>query len=279
MGEGGRGWQGGRGQRGRETCGLKSPIPNPQSLILAFPLPYAIAGYACIGVAVLGKGPVGMLLPLAAMGLFLLAINGWRSLFRSAWWMRPFTVIVVIAAVAVPWYVAVGYANRLGMAEAVLPRVQSAAVSEADPRPRRRQFARPRFGRAGLDLVLLLLCSRHSGRLLPLVGVPGADAGRYRSTTEGRKKGTERKREEKRGKRGRSGSGGALAGGVVLALCWFGTWFVLWSLVKTKLPHYLLPAYPALALLTACFIDRWLAAEKGSDHLPEQPGGGSHKSA
>ena len=45
--------------------------------------------------------------------------------------------------------------------------------------------------------------------------------------------------------------------GCVLATCWFGTWFVLWSLVKTKLPHYLLPAYPALALLTAFFIDRW----------------------
>ncbi len=43
-----------------------------------------------------------------------------------------------------------------------------------------------------------------------------------------------------------------------MALCWFGTWFVFWSICKTKLPHYLLPAYPALALLTACFVDRWL---------------------
>ena len=51
----------------------------------------------------------------------------------------------------------------------------------------------------------------------------------------------------------------------MLALCWFGVWFVFWSICKTKLLHYLLPAYPALALLTACFIDRWLAAEKGSD--------------
>ncbi len=47
--------------------------------------------------------------------------------------------------------------------------------------------------------------------------------------------------------------------GCLLASCWFGTWFVFWSICKTKLPHYLLPAYPALALLTACFIDRWLA--------------------
>ena len=62
----------------------------------------------------------------------------------------------------------------------------------------------------------------------------------------------------------------------MLALCWFGMWFVFWSICKTKLPHYLLPAYPALALLTACFIDRWLAAEKGSGtNLPQRPEGRS----
>jgi hypothetical protein len=47
--------------------------------------------------------------------------------------------------------------------------------------------------------------------------------------------------------------------GYLLAACWFGTWLVFWSICKTKLPHYLLPAYPALALLVACWIDRWLA--------------------
>ena len=47
--------------------------------------------------------------------------------------------------------------------------------------------------------------------------------------------------------------------GLLLASCWFGTWFVFWTICKTKLPHYVLPAYPALALLTACFIDRWMA--------------------
>ena len=37
-------------------------------------------------------------------------------------------------------------------------------------------------------------------------------------------------------------------------------WLVFWSICRTKLPHYLLPAYPALALLTACFVDRWQSA-------------------
>ena len=64
--------------------------------------------YACIGVAVLAKGPVGMVLPLAAMAWYLLWTEGWRNVFRSAWWMRPCTGLLVMAAVALPWYVGVG---------------------------------------------------------------------------------------------------------------------------------------------------------------------------
>ena len=56
------------------------------------------------------------------------------------------------------------------------------------------------------------------------------------------------------------------ADGCVLASCWFGVWLVFWSVCKTKLPHYLLPAYPALALLTACFVDRWQSAPASVGH-------------
>jgi 4-amino-4-deoxy-L-arabinose transferase-like glycosyltransferase len=35
-------------------------------------------------------------------------------------------------------------------------------------------------------------------------------------------------------------------------------YLVFWSLVQTKLPHYILPAFPALALLTAALLYRWL---------------------
>ena len=63
----------------------------------------------------------------------------------------------------------------------------------------------------------------------------------------------------------------------MLASCWFGVWFVFWSICKTKLPHYLLPAYPALALLTACFIDRWqteaATTKAGDDLFPSAAGG------
>src|SRR4029078_1272817 len=32
--------------------------------------------------------------------------------------------------------------------------------------------------------------------------------------------------------------------------CWIAVWFVVFSVAATKLPNYVLPTYPALALLT-----------------------------
>ena len=44
----------------------------------------------------------------------------------------------------------------------------------------------------------------------------------------------------------------------VLLSCWIGVIVVFFSLASTKLPSYVLPAYPAIAILTACFIHRWI---------------------
>lgn len=40
-------------------------------------------------------------------------------------------------------------------------------------------------------------------------------------------------------------------------LVWFLVFLVVFSLAATKLPNYLLPAYPAIALLSGRFLDRW----------------------
>jgi len=48
-------------------------------------------------------------------------------------------------------------------------------------------------------------------------------------------------------------------------LCWAGGYLVFFSLAATKLPNYLLPAYPPLALLTADLLDRW---RRGAVRLP-----------
>jgi hypothetical protein len=45
--------------------------------------------------------------------------------------------------------------------------------------------------------------------------------------------------------------------GYVLAACWAGVYIVIFSLAKTKLPSYVTPCYPALALMSGCFVYHW----------------------
>jgi len=45
--------------------------------------------------------------------------------------------------------------------------------------------------------------------------------------------------------------------GYLLAACWVSVYVVLFSLARTKLPSYVTPCYPALALLVGDYIDRW----------------------
>lgn len=40
-------------------------------------------------------------------------------------------------------------------------------------------------------------------------------------------------------------------------LCWVAVWFVVFSIAATKLPNYVLPTYPPLAMMTAAFLVRW----------------------
>jgi 4-amino-4-deoxy-L-arabinose transferase-like glycosyltransferase len=44
-------------------------------------------------------------------------------------------------------------------------------------------------------------------------------------------------------------------------VCWFAAYLVFFSAAATKLPNYVLPLYPALAILTARFLTRWRAGE------------------
>ena len=40
-------------------------------------------------------------------------------------------------------------------------------------------------------------------------------------------------------------------------ICWFAVYLVFFSAAATKLPNYMLPVYPALAILTSRFLVRW----------------------
>ncbi|MFC1757741.1 ArnT family glycosyltransferase, partial [Planctomycetota bacterium] len=95
---------------------------------------FAIPLYAAMGMAVLAKGPIGIVLPTAIIGLFLAIVRlsdhvteirtasnrftriTWIllrpfspfHLLRTAWSMKPFTALASAMAVALPWYLLVG---------------------------------------------------------------------------------------------------------------------------------------------------------------------------
>jgi hypothetical protein len=48
--------------------------------------------------------------------------------------------------------------------------------------------------------------------------------------------------------------------------CWIFVYFVFFSLAGTKLPNYILPVYPAVAILTGRFLDEW---RRGSLGIPD----------
>ncbi|HEY9872401.1 MAG TPA: glycosyltransferase family 39 protein, partial [Candidatus Obscuribacterales bacterium] len=90
------------------------------SALLAFFLGYAqvsqpgvqacwyMAFYALVALAVLTKGPVGIVLPVVIIGAFLLYLGNFREVLRE---MRPVRGLLIFAAIALPWYVLVILAN------------------------------------------------------------------------------------------------------------------------------------------------------------------------
>lgn len=240
--------------------------------------------YACLGLAVLAKGPVGVMLPVAVLGLFLAWLQqvqaaaqksatfsqgvelrggnefvdsgcvqesatfspaadlppiphqgplaraaGWLRVFgplnllRAAWRLRPLTALLVVGLVALPWYVLVSL------------RTDGQWLARFLGEQNLQRVFKPMQGHQGpiWYYVPAVLIGLFPWSLLvwPALGM------------------TLRKLRRRDGE---------WAGWLLLA-CWAGVYFVFWSLVRTKLPHYVLPAFPALALMIGRLIDRWLA--------------------
>ena len=201
-----------------------------------------IAMYAAMGLAVLVKGPVGILLPGTSIGLFVLwqlaspeaTWGGWLKRFlvnipRVFWAMRPITAIVTVAAVSGWWFAAVE------------SRTEGGFLGEFIGFHNVQRFLTP--------------MEKHSGPFfiyVPIVWVgffpwslftiPAIATLRSRLSTPATEPTAIREQAAWR-----------------LVLCWFSVIFVFFSIAKTKLPNYVLPCYPPLAILIAGFVSRWLS--------------------
>jgi 4-amino-4-deoxy-L-arabinose transferase-like glycosyltransferase len=205
--------------------------------------------YVCLGLAVLAKGPIGVLLPCTIIGLQLLV----RRQLDHRWlrstpkprpmWLRVLRTIsqtlkpkrvwqamlvmrvpwgaLAVSAVCLPWYVAVGYATDGAWLTGFLGGHNVG------------RFLSPMENHRGPIVyyipVVLLGCLPWSV-LLPLAV--------WRLISRFQQPGHHR-------------------AGWVLVSCWAGAWIGFFSLAQTKLPNYVLPAYPALALLLAGYVVEW----------------------
>ncbi|MEQ8406016.1 MAG: glycosyltransferase family 39 protein [Oceanicaulis sp.] len=193
---------------------------------------WAVLWWAAVGAGALIKGPVA---PLSA-GLAVAALS---ALERRLDWARPLTFWpgpLVAAAFVLPWLIAVQLETGGGfLADAVGgdlgPKLVSGDEGHGAP--------------PGLHLLLLPLMFFPAAALLP-AGIRAAIKD-WRAGTEPVAR-----------------SAGLAA---KLCVCFALPTWIMFELLPTKLPHYVLPAYPALAVLAGLGFDRlresarlWLAA-------------------
>jgi 4-amino-4-deoxy-L-arabinose transferase-like glycosyltransferase len=205
---------------------------------------WAIALWVCLAMGVMTKGPITpMVCGLCAVALSL-ATRRWRWLLRT----RPLVGVGIVVLAVGPWVYAVaeqvGFGNYLSLIyEETIGRAGGAKEGH--------------WGPPGYHLVLLAVLL-WPGSLLTA-----------RAIIEACKRSLEGPGDDRSEGRGRIGrllalraAPGDLARASLFCAAWAIPSWLVFEIVSTKLPHYTMPLYPAIALLSAWAVVR---ASEGSD--------------
>lgn len=220
--------------RSRDWSGAQESITLPQRWYHFLPM------YATMAIAVLAKGPVGVLLPCCVIGLFaymerirsdatvlpaeasrMAKFGQWFKnwlrpvpFFKTTMQMRPDLILLCVAVIALPWYIAVGVQTDGAWLRGFLGNHNVG------------RFMQPMENHSGPPvyyLIAIMLGFFPWSVFLPLAFVSLSQ-------------------------RHRQGEGDRQS--IAFVLGWAGVYIIFFSLARTKLPNYVLPCYPALALLT-----------------------------
>ena len=190
----------------------------------------AILGAAALGLAVLTKGPVGIVLPGLIVTIFLWLRGGmWETAKRLPWWRMAAVFLAIVA----PWYLLELNARGWAFVEGFFLKHNV------------RRFTGVISGHAGpfYYYVPVVAVGFFPWTALLVPAVRWA----WPSGWRGLRRPTDRE-----------------ALGLFL-LVWAGTVFVFFSLAGTKLPNYVASLFPPLALLTGLWADRFVAGSAPAD--------------
>jgi 4-amino-4-deoxy-L-arabinose transferase-like glycosyltransferase len=181
---------------------------------------------ALCGLAVLTKGPIGVAMP----GLVIALHLAWNRQLGKLWDRQLLLGALAFVAVAAPWYLMVTLDTKGKW-------LQAFVMKENYDR-----FQNPADGHRGSPFyhvaLLLVLFAPWSTFLIPSLSQAVRTARRTSDaeiTDEASK--------------------------YRFLIVWFLAYLVFFSLAATKLPNYVLPLYPAIAILTGRWLDQWRAGE------------------
>jgi len=179
---------------------------------------WALFAWVCIGLGVLTKGPVG-LLSVAIWAAYAAFSRNWSVFGRT----RPLIGMAIALAIALPWYVVMAVQHGRAFTDFALGHeIVERMLSE-------QSFGAPARG-------FFYYFKIWPGDAAPWSAVFVASVGwiawRWSSLDRGARQ------------------------AVVFAAAWFISVFLVFSVSRSKVPHYVLPAYPAAAVLIGVFVDR-----------------------
>lgn len=214
---------------------------------------WPILFWIALAAGVMTKGPITPMIAALTILMFCLVRRDWRWLAR----LKPIVGVIIVAAIVTPWVVAV--VQRVGWHEytsiildETLGRTAGAKEGHWGPPGYHAVLSAVLFWPGSLlTLAAIVRAARAAGLLAP--PLPGAP-----------------KRSLTARWRARDRVQSPDADAALFLLAWLAPSWVVFELVSTKLPHYTMPLYPALAILTARAIDGIMRAAPGAIALARE---------
>ena len=183
---------------------------------------FSLFAYFFLGLAILAKGPIALVLALGSTGLYILVVSkSWNSAREQFLCLRPLAGMVILLLICLPYYYIAHIATAGAFTEQFFLRQNIGRMEGAINHREPIWFYVPVFFAGYFPWCFYLLSGLPWLKRLLALRFPLTERQRF----------------------------------IVFSLCWLLFVAVLFTLVPTRLPTYIVPLSPALAIVTAAYLD------------------------